>query len=84
MFQHQPTSEDLAVHKNLLHRLITDGDHMLSVVRQIGLAENLEAITVESLQSTLDLLRADYRGWHEGMSAEKREQILKQAFPDVA
>ena len=84
MFLHEPTPEDLAVHKSLLQRLIADGDHLLSLIEQICLPENLEGITAESIRITVDLLRADYRGWHEPMSSERRTQILKQVFPDVA
>jgi hypothetical protein len=83
MFLQEATTEDLAVHRSLLQRLLADGDHLLSLVRQIGLPANIEGITLESVDATLDLLRADYRGWHEPMPAEKRAQILKEVFPDV-
>jgi hypothetical protein len=83
MFLHDPTPEDMAVHKSLLQRLIADGEHLLSLAQQIGLPKNGEGMTQESVAATLDLLRADYRGWHEPMPAEKRAQILKEAFPDV-
>jgi len=83
MFFQEPTPEDLAVHKALLQRLVADGDHLLSLVRQVGLPANAEGITLESVAATLELLRADYRGWHDSMSAEKRAQILKEVFPDV-
>jgi len=83
MFLQDPTPEDMAVHKSLLQRLIADGDHLLSLVQQIGLPENMEGITPESVAATIELLGADYRGWHEPMPAEKREQILREVFPDV-
>ncbi|MBI3849429.1 MAG: hypothetical protein HY298_03930 [Verrucomicrobia bacterium] len=84
MFLQDPTPEDLAVHKSLLQRLIADGEHLLSLVQQIGLPENVEGITPASVAATVELLSADYRGWHERMPAEKREQILREVFPDVA
>ena len=84
MFAQDPTAEDLAVHKSLLQRLIADGDHLMSLVAQIGLAANVEEVTPESIAATVELLRADYRGWHEPMPPEERQQILKQVFPDVA
>jgi hypothetical protein len=84
MFAGDPTPEDLAVHKRLLQRLIADGEHLLSLVQQNGLPTNLEEITAESVAATLDLLRADYRGWHEPMAAEHKSRILKEVFPDVA
>lgn len=83
MFLQDATPEDLAVHKSLLERLLADGDHLLSLVRQIGLPANVEGITLESLSATLDLLRADYRGWHDPLPAEKAAQILREVFPDV-
>ena len=83
MFLQDPIPEDLAVHKALLQRLVADGDHLLSLVCQIGLPGNVEGITQESVAATLELLRADYRGWHEPMPAEQRAQILREVFPDV-
>ncbi|MCW5550901.1 MAG: hypothetical protein KIS67_01920 [Verrucomicrobiae bacterium] len=84
MFLQETTPEDLAVHKSLIQRLLADGDYLLSLIRQIGLPANIEGITLESVSATLDLLRADYRGLHEPMPAEKRAQILNEVFPDVA
>ncbi len=84
MFAQDPTPEDLAIHKSLLQRLIADGEHLLSLLQQVGLPVNVEGISSESVAATQALLRADYRGWHEPMPREKRDQILKQVFPDVA
>jgi hypothetical protein len=84
MFSQEPTAEDLAVHKSLLQRLIADGEHLLSLVAQLGLPENVEGIRQESLSATLELLRADYRGWHHPMPSEKRDRIMETLFPDVA
>lgn len=84
MFLQETTPEDLAMHKSLLQRLLADGDYLLSLIRQIGLPANIQGITLESVNATLDLLRADYRGLHEPMPAEKRAQILNEVFPDVA
>ena len=84
MFIQETTAEDLAVHKSLLQRLIADGDHLMSLVAQIGMPPNVEDISSESVAATVELLRADYRGWHEPLPPKERQQILKQAFPDVA
>jgi hypothetical protein len=84
MFRHDPTPEDLAVHKSLLQRLIADGQHLVSLVCQVGLPENSDGISAESAAATLEMLQADYRGWHDPMPAEWRQRILKAAFPDVA
>jgi hypothetical protein len=84
MFLQKPTSEDLVVHKSLLRRLIADGEHLLSLIDQIGLPENLEGITPQSVGATVEALRADYRGWHEPMAPERRTHILEELFPDVA
>jgi hypothetical protein len=84
MVLQNPTPEDLRVHKSLLQRLIADGGYLLSLVKQVGLPENEVGITAESLAAAVELLQADYRGWHEPMPSEKREQILKSAFPDVS
>ena len=83
MLLQQPSPEDLAVHKALLQRLLADGDHLLSLVCQIGLPGNVEGITQESVAATVALLRADYRGWHEPMPKGERERMMKAIFPDV-
>ena len=83
MFHHDPAPEDLTVHKSLVQRLIADGEHLLSLVRQVGLPENSNGITSESVAATLELLQADYRGWHQPMPPDRRRQILTAAFPDV-
>lgn len=83
MFLQDPTPEDLAVHKSLLQRLIADGDHLLSLVQQIGLPENVEGIKPEDVVATVETLRDTYRGWHEPMPPDERERILKAVFPDV-
>jgi hypothetical protein len=83
MFDQEPTPEDLALHRSLLQRLIADGEHLLSLISQLGFPENTEGISGESLAATIELLRADYRGRHEPMAKEKRDQILNHVFPDV-
>src|SRR5215831_4666730 len=59
MLLREPTPEDLAIHRRLLQRLIADGEHLLSLVNQIGLPENVAGVSPESLAATLELLRAD-------------------------
>jgi len=83
MFVQQPTQEDLAVHKSLLQRLIADGEHLVSLIQMFGLPENAQEMTPQSVGATVEALRADYRGWHEPMAPEKRQQLLKVLFPDV-
>jgi hypothetical protein len=84
MFLRDPAPEALAIHKSLLQRLISDGEHLLSLVAQIGLPENVEQLSEASSAASGELLRADYRGWHEPMSPEQRTHILKKVFPDVS
>jgi len=83
MFLQDPTPEDLAVHRSLLQRLIADGDHLLLLVRQVGLPANGEGIKPEDVVATVETLRDTYRGWHEPMPPEQRTRILKAVFPDV-
>ena len=84
MFGQEPTPEDLAVHKSLLQRLIADGEHLILLIEQIGLPENFEGVTPESVRITLETLQADYRGWHQPMPSAQREKLLKELFPNVS
>lgn len=80
----EPTPEDLDFHKDLSLRLIADGEYLLSLIRQVDWPENGDGITPDSLAATIELLRADYRGWHESMPSDRRKRILSEVFPDVA
>jgi len=80
MYRHTPALEDLALHKELLLRLITDGDHLARLVEQHGLLSNAQGVTADDLKATLRNLRADYRGWHEPMPAPQQAQILRDIF----
>ena len=84
MFLQEPTAEDLTVHRGLLQRLIADGDHLLLLIQQVGWPVNIEGVKPEDVAAALETLRDTYRGWHEPVSAQRRAQILKEVFPDVA
>jgi hypothetical protein len=80
MYRQEPAPEDLALHRQLLRRLLTDGDHLVRLIDQQGFLTNTEKLTADDLKATLANLRADYRGWHEPMPAEKRTQLLREVF----
>jgi hypothetical protein len=84
MVLRDPTPDDLRFHQDLLQRLIVDGEYLLSLVRQVGWPENEEGIKPDSLAATVELLRADYRGWHEPMPADLRKRILSEVFGNVS
>ena len=80
MYHQTPTPEDSALHKELLLRLIADGEHLVRLIEQHGFLANTEGITDDDLKATLQSLRADYRGWHEPMPAAQQAQILREVF----
>jgi hypothetical protein len=80
MFDQSPTPGDLALHKDLLLRLIADGEHLTRLIEQHGFLPNTESISVDDLRATVQNLRADYRGWHEPMAAGQRAQVLAEVF----
>jgi hypothetical protein len=84
MFLREPAAEDLAIHKHLLQRLILDGQHLLSLVRQVGWPENNQGIAPEAVVVEVETLRDTFRGWHEPMSLGERERLMKAMFPHVA
>lgn len=80
MYRQSPANEDLALHKELLLRLIADGEHLLRLIEQRGFLTNTEGISEADLRATVQNLRADYRGWHEPMPAAQKAQILAEVF----
>jgi len=80
MYRLVPSPEDLALHKELLLRLIEDGEHLGRLIDRHGFLSNAEGIAGNDLKSTVLNLRADYRGWHEPMPAAEREQVLREVF----
>ncbi len=83
MYHRSPGAEDLELHKKLLQRLVADGEHLIRLIAQHGLVANTDAVTPEDVAATVRNLSADFRGWHEPMSGDRREEILHQVF-DVA
>ena len=80
MYRHSPASEDLALHKQLLLRLIADAEHLLRLIEQHGFLPNAEGLSAADIKATLQNLRADYRGWHEPMPTAQKAQILAEVF----
>jgi hypothetical protein len=80
MYRQTPAPADLTLHKELLLRLITDGEHLGLLIDQHGFLSNAEGITADDLKSTVRNLRADYRGWHEPMPEAERAQVLREVF----
>jgi hypothetical protein len=80
MYRLTPTPDDVSVHKQLLLRLIADGEHLVRLIEQHGFLTNTERISDEDFRATLRNLQSDYRGWHEPMPAAQKEQILADVF----
>ena len=85
MIDKDPTAEDLKAHKALVLRLIDDGEHLVNLAKhQGGMPQNPQGIKLGDLESTVEMLGDSYRGWHEPMPEERRQQLLKEIFGDVA
>jgi hypothetical protein len=80
MDRQTPGPEDLALHKQLLQRLIADGEHLVRLVEQHGFLTHTEGVSAGDVKATVQNLRADYRGWHEPMPAAQQAQILREVF----
>jgi hypothetical protein len=80
MYQQTPAAEDVALHKELLLRLIADGEHLIRLIEQHGFLPNAEGFTAHDLMATVQNLKADYRGWHQPMPGGQRDQLLREVF----
>ena len=80
MYRQSPAPEDLALHKELLLRLTTDGEHLTRLIEQHGLLPNVEGVTEQDVKAIMASLQADYRGWHQPMPDSQRAQILREVF----
>lgn len=80
LYRQSPSTEDLSLHRQLLLRLVADGEHLARLIEQHGFLTNGEGIAAEDLKATLRNLRADYRGWHEPMPGPQQAQILREVF----
>jgi hypothetical protein len=83
MYAQEPTPADVVVHKTLVQRLITDGDHLVLLIQQVGLPSNIDEVQAEDVAAAVEALRDTYRGWHEAPSAARRAEVLREVFPDV-
>jgi hypothetical protein len=85
MYRREPSADDIAIHKALVLRLITDGEHLSQLARQAdGLISNPENIKAEDLTAAVEALRDTYRSWHTPMPSDQKERILNEVFRDVA
>jgi hypothetical protein len=85
IYHSTPTAEDLAIHKSLLLRLIADGEHLLLIAQQSGgLIANSESIKIDDLRAGIESLRDTFRGLHQPLPVHRRDEILREAFGNVA
>lgn len=85
MYLHEPTAEDLEIHRGLALRMIADGERLEKLIEQSGgLVENREGIKADDLRAAIETLRDSYRGWHEPRTEERRAEVLRSVFKDVA
>jgi hypothetical protein len=47
MYRQSPTPQDMALHKELLLRLVGEGEHLSQLIEQHGLLPNVEGVTKE-------------------------------------
>ena len=80
MYRQSPAPEDLALHEELLLRLITDGEHLTRLIEQHGLLSNVEGVSAQDVKATVLSLQADHRGWHQPIPDSQRAQILSDVF----
>jgi len=76
----EPGPRDLRFHRAYLAQIIAAGEQVAMLGDLNGLPENPEGITLEAIQAELESLYHTQVGYHGGMSAERKKQILQEVF----
>ena len=74
-----PTPEILAMHEQMVKRLIFFGQVFTLAVSN---ADFPDTMPIRNIEATVWILREQYRMFHNPMSKEESDGILKEAFPE--
>lgn len=80
MVLREPGPRDLRFHRAYLVQVIAAGEQLAILADLNGLRENPEGITLESIEAELESLYHTQAGYHGGMTAERKNQILQEVF----
>ena len=76
----EPGPRDLRFHRAYLAQVIAAGEQLAILGDLTGLPENSEGITLESIEAELESLYHTQAGYHGGMPADRKKQILEEVF----
>jgi hypothetical protein len=76
----EPGPRDLRFHRAYLAQVIAAGEQAAILADINGLPENPDGITLEAIEAELESIYHTQVGYHGGMSAERKEQILHEVF----
>jgi hypothetical protein len=78
----EPSPRDLRFHRAYLAQVIAAGEQLAILADVNGLPQNPEGITLEAIEAELEALYHTQVGYHGGMSAARKEQILNEVFSE--
>ena len=76
----EPGPRDLRFHRAYLAQVIAAGEQLAILSDLNGLPENPAGITLESIEAELESLYHTQAGYHGGMTAGRKKQILEEVF----
>ena len=76
-----PSDLERRYHKSILASLIGQGERLLTRIPEArGLPENTDTVKAEDVEATMEELRNTQAQWYGDMTAQRREQILRELF----
>lgn len=79
-----PSPENLALHEAVVNLAIGCGGWLIHQLRTNGVEFSASGQTFETLEASLEMLRAFYRTWHPDFSPEEIEAVRQSVFHGAA
>jgi hypothetical protein len=76
----EPGPRDLRFHRAYLAQVIAAGEQLAVLADLNGLPANRDGISLEAIEAELESLYHTQAGYHGGMTATRKQEILQEVF----